>query len=276
MTAENTPDPVTANRELWDGWTGLHVGSDFYDVEGFVADPASRPFDSVVSQVVGDVRGARLLHLQCHFGMDTLRFALKGADVTGVDFSARAIEEARALAGRLRLPARFVEADVTALPDEVAPAGYDVVFTSYGVLSWLPDLGPWAESIASRLAPGGVFHVIDMHPALWVFDDERDTAELAVRYSYFDRSPLRFEEHGSYAVPDADFHAESYSFQHTFEEILGSLVAQGLVVESLREYPKLAWQYVPFMVQDSEGFWTLPAEMPQIPMMFALTARKPA
>jgi len=274
--AENPVDPRVANRDLWDGWTDLHVSSDFYDVDGFVADPGARPLDSVVREVVGDVSGKRLLHLQCHFGMDTLRFALMGAQVTGVDFSARAVAEARTLAERLSLPATFVEADVTDLPAEVAPEGFDVVFTSHGVLSWLPDLAPWAKSIASRLAPGGAFHVVDMHPALWVFDDERDMPSLEVRYSYFDRSPLRFEEHGSYAVPDADFHAESYSFQHTFEEILGALIGEGLVIESLREYPKLAWQYVPFMVQDCEGFWTLPAEMPEIPMMFALTARKPS
>jgi SAM-dependent methyltransferase len=256
---------VSSNRDLWDAWTPHHVASGFYDVEGFVADPAAHPLDAVVREVVGDVAGRQLLHLQCHFGLDTLRLALLGAHVTGVDFSHQAIAAARVVAERIGVPAVFVESDVRALPDEVPLAAFDVVFTSYGVLSWLPDLRPWATSIASRLAPGGVFHLIEMHPALWIFDEEAPEPPLSVRYPYFSGGPLRFDEHGSYAAPDADVTAVSYSWAHPFEEILGSLLAEGLVIESLREYPKIAWRHIPYMVQDGDGFWRLPPVPPRSP-----------
>jgi SAM-dependent methyltransferase len=270
-------DAIAANRELWDAWTGLHLQpTATYDVDGFVADPAGRPFDSIVRDVVGDVDGCRLLHLQCHFGLDTLRFALLGAQVTGIDFSPEAVAAARVLSERAGIPGTFVESDVRALPADVPEGAFDVVFTSYGTITWLPDLRDWARSITTRLAPGGRFHIIDMHPTLWIFDEEAEGPRFPIRYPYFSREVMRFDMHGSYAAPDADYHAPSYSWQHTFEEIVGSLLAEGLVLESLREYPKVAWKHAPFMVQDAEGFWTLPPDMPEVPLMFSLTARKAA
>lgn len=266
---------VESNRRLWNDWTGLHVGSEHYDVEGFLADPSARPLDSVVRDVVGDVSGARLLHLQCHFGLDSLRLALMGAEVTGVDFSPAAIAAASDLSERAGIPATFVESDVCDLSAEVPAESFDVAFTSYGTITWLPDLRPWAEGIASRLVAGGRLHVIDLHPTLWMFDEEVAEPPMAVRYPYFGREAIRWEEHGSYAVPDADYQGESFSWQHTFEEIVGSLLSAGLAVESLREYPKIAWRHAPFMVQDAEGMWVLPPGACGIPLMFSVTARKP-
>lgn len=268
-------DLVAANRELWDAWADLHVGSEFYDVEGFVAEPDAHPLDPLVLGVVGDVAGKRLLHLQCHFGLDTLRLARMGAEVTGVDFSANAIAHARDLAERVGIDARFVESDVRTLPVEVKPDFFDVVFTSHGAISWLPDLRPWAESVATRLAPGGTVHVVDMHPTLWIFDDEGAESGLRVRYGYFDRSPLPWQETGSYAAPDADFEGVSYSWQHTFEEIVGVLVEAGLSIRSLKEYERIAWQHMPWMERDADGMWRLPEGTGDIPLMFSISATKP-
>ncbi len=219
--------------------------------------------------------GRRLLHLQCHFGLDTLRFALMGAYATGVDFSENAIRAARELSERSDIPATFVLSDVRSLPREIEADSFDIVFTSYGTITWLPDLRPWAETIASRLKPGGRFHIVDMHPTLWMFDDEPDKTALEVRYSYFGGDAIRFEYRGTYAAPDADIVSVEHSWQHDFEEIVGSLRRAGLEIDALREYPRLAWRYVDFMVQDADGFWVLPEGMPQIPLMFSLTARKP-
>jgi SAM-dependent methyltransferase len=269
-----TPE-AAANLELWNGWTDIHMGG-AYDVEGFVADPAARPFDRVIAGVVGDVAGERLLHLQCHVGLDTMRLALAGArDIVGVDFSPNAIAAARSVAGRMGIEATFVEADVCALPDEVPLEAFDVVFTSYGTIMWLADLEPWADSIASRLAPGGVFHIVDAHPFLTVFDDEAGAPPLRVRYPYFSREANYYREHGSYVDRDADFAADSYSWQHTFEEIVGVLARRGLVIGSLREYPVISWQAIDFMVPDTERLWRLPPEAGDIPLMFSLSARKP-
>ena len=266
---------IEANRALWSRWAELHVPSAFYDVEGFVADPASRPFDRIVREVLGDIRGARALHLQCHFGMDTLRLVLLGAQATGVDFSPTAIEAARELSARTGIPATFVEAEVTALPDEVPRDAFDLVFTSYGVLSWLPDLSPWAQTIAGRLAPGGALRMVEAHPSLWVFDEESEEPELRVRYSYFDRTPLEWEEHGSYAAPDAGPTGTSHSWQHTMEETVAVLLRAGLVIEELREYPLIAWRHMPHMVELEPGLWGLRPGSLEIPLMFSLVARKP-
>jgi len=267
---------TAANLNLWNGWTDLHMSGTDYDVDGFVADPDSRPFDWVTRELIGDVAGKRLLHMQCHIGIDTMRLVRAGAvDVTGVDFSPRAVAAARSIAERMGLPARFVEADVTALPDTVPTEAYDVVFTSYGTIMWLPDLTPWAQMIASRLAPGGTFYIVDAHPFLTVFDDFAPEPPLRVRYPYFSREPLYFEEHGTYADRDADFVADSYAWQHTFSEIHGALTGAGLVVEQLTEYPVIAWKALEFLVEDVESLWRMPEDAGDIPLMFAIKAAKP-
>jgi SAM-dependent methyltransferase len=270
-----TPE-AAANLALWNGWTEIHMAG-AYDVEGFVADPAAHPFDHVIAGVMGDVSGRRLLHLQCHVGLDTMRRGgAGGREVVGVDFSPKAVAAARSIAERMGIAATFVEADVCALPEAVPREAFDVVFTSYGTIMWLADLEPWADSIVSRLAPGGVFHIVDAHPFLSVFEDESDAPPLRVRYPYFSREANYYREKGSYADREVDFVADSYFWQHTFEEIVGVLLRRGLVVESLREYPVVSWQAMDFMVPDDDGLWRLPPEAGDIPLMFSLSARKPA
>ena len=277
MEATSMRDEIAANLHLWENWSEMHMNGTDYDVEGFIANPDARPFDWVIRDMIGDVAGKRLLHLQCHIGLDTARLALMGAvDVTGVDFSPKAIAGAEAIAERLNLSATFVRADVCALPDIVPREAFDVVFSSYGAIFWLPDLEPWAESVATRLAPGGVLHLVDLHPFLSVFDDFALQPPLAVRYPYFSREPLHFVEHGSYADRDADFEADSYAWQHTFEEIIGVLARRGLIVERLREYPAVAWKALEYLVEDEDGLWRLPEGAGDVPLMFGLTVRKSA
>ena len=125
------------------------------------------------------------------------------------------------------------------------------------------------------MKPGGRFHIIDMHPTLWIFDDEKVEPVPTVKYSYFGGEALRWEYKGSYAAPDADITSVEHSWQHDFEHIIGALVGAGLRIEVVREYPKVAWQALRFMVKDEDGFWVLPEGMPKLPLMFGLTARKP-
>lgn len=272
----DTSDRIAANHEIWQGWTALHVPSEFYDVEGFIADPDARPFDSIVAGLLGDdLTGVRALHLQCHFGLDTVRLARMGAQATGFDFSSAAIAAARDLSARMGVPATFIEGNVLEPPAELPENAFDLVFTSWGVISWLPDLGPWARTIASRLAPGGVFKIAESHPTLWVFDDEADDPTLRVRYSYFMRDALEWEERGSYASPGEELIGTSHSWQHTFEEILSALIGAGLVIEELREFPLIAWKYTPGMVEREPGLFGLPEGRPEVPLTFTLTARKP-
>ena len=269
-------DPVAANRRLWDARTPIHVESAFYDVDGFRAGASSlRPLE--VAEV-GDVRGRRLLHLQCHFGLDTLSWARRGAEVTGLDFSSEAVAAARALADELGIgPARFVESDVYDASSALGGETFDVVFSSYGVLAWLPDIRRWAEVAASLVAPGGFLYLAEIHPASQVLDDEPGTEDLRVGYPYWTPAggPLRFEERGTYADVEADIQLPEYVWLHGLGDVITALIDAGLVLEFLHEHDRTVFQQLPFLEQGDDGWWRLPADMPALPLLFSLRASKP-
>jgi SAM-dependent methyltransferase len=263
-------DYLEANRALWDEWTAIHQGSDFYDLESFKKGGV-RLHDFEVEEI-GDVRGKDLLHLQCHFGIDTLSWARLGARVTGVDFSGQAVELARRLADDLALEATFVHANVLELPD-VLDGKFDVVYTSRGVLGWLPDVPRWAEVIARFLRPGGFFYIHEIHPFVYVFDIEEDATVPRVKYPYFARTkPLAFES-SDYAVPDAPVKQPfAYDWSHSMGEIINSLVARGLHIEFLHEWPFLNWE-MPFLEKRNDGLWWYPGPG-ELPLSFSLKATK--
>lgn len=267
---------MAANRALWEEWTSIHERSDFYDVEGWKA--GRHPLPGFVVDEVGDVTGKDLLHLQCHFGLDTLAWARRGARVTGVDFSDRAISLARSLAAEMDLDARFVRADVLAL-DQVLDGDFEVVFTSFGVLGWLPDLDRWARVVARFLRPGGMLYLAEFHPFSQVMDDEGGTAP-ALRYRYFPSAePLAFPTQGSYADPDAQVEQPvEYSWAHSMGEIVTSLAGAGLRIEFLHELPFTVFRAMPYLVESDDGSrtWRLPEPYDgKLPLMFSLKATRP-
>ncbi len=264
-------DYLKANRELWNAWTRVHVQSKFYNVEGFKR--GENRLDRVVREGVGDVRGKSLLHLQCHFGLDTLSWARLGAQVTGADFSDEAIQYARQLAQETNLAANFVCANIYDLPNVLA-GQFDIVFTSHGVLSWLPNLPAWGRVIAHFLKPGGLFYICEAHPTAYIFDDEHPD-DLRVRYPYFHANePGASLVKGSYADQEAAVQAMEYFWIFSLSDVINSLIQAGLRIIELREYDFLSWQMFPFMTQDAEGWWHLPAKFPRLPLMFALKARR--
>ncbi len=262
------------NQAKWDELVGLHAASDFYDLDGFRRGHTS--LRSLELGEVGEVAGQRLLHLQCHFGLDTLSWARLGAVTTGVDFSGRAIDLARSLADELGIAARFVCADLYDLA-EVLEESFDVVYSSYGVLCWLADLPRWAEIVASYLVPGGRFHLVELHPFAATLDDESE--ELAVRFPYFRSSePLRYDRQGSYANPSAVLeHTVSYSWPSPLGDVVTSLAGAGLQIASLKEYPLAPEQLLPRLRRGENGWWRLPdEEQDRVPLTYALRAIKPA
>ncbi|HEX9077715.1 MAG TPA: class I SAM-dependent methyltransferase [Anaerolineae bacterium] len=261
---------LKSNRQLWDDWTGIHERSKFYDVEGFKAGQVR--LDSIEREL-GDVGGKSLLHLQCHFGLATLSWARLGAQVTGADFSERAIALARRLSGETGIPAQFVCSNLYDLPASL-PGEFDFVFTSHGVLGWLPDLDKWGQVIAHFLKPGGLFYIVEAHPLPFIFDDAPDSKDLHIAYSYFESGPMKFDVKGSYADLTFPYRGTEYSWNHSLSEIFGALLSSGLHLESFREYPYMSWQMFPFMEQDAEGWWRLPDRFPPLPLMFSLKARK--
>ena len=258
---------LEANREIWNARAQFNVGSKLYDVEGFKA--GGETLDPIELTGPGNVRGKSLLHLQCHFGMDTMSWARRGATVTGVDFSEEAIQAARALADETGIAATFIQSDLYELPQNLK-GQFDIVFTSHGVLGWLPDIEGWARVVAHFLKPGGIFYIVEVHPFLLMFDERRDDQEIRLRYPYFHRSaPLALEEQGAYA--DAPGEGVSYSWIHSLSDIFGSLVRSGLSLESFDEYPFMGWAYFPWMTRREDGSWELPGDN-GVPLMFSLKA----
>jgi len=264
---------VRSNRALWNELTLVHEKSEYYDLEGFMAGKSSLlPLER---EEVGDVSGKKLLHLQCHFGMDTLSWARLGADVTGVDFSDKAIVLAKRLADELKIPARFVLSDIYDVPD-VLNDSFDIVLTTYGVLCWLPDLKPWAEIIAHYLKPGGMFYIADGHPFTSVFDNDHDSPDFKVAYSYFQNTePLCFECDGDYADPDARVTNPSHEWIHRLSDIINALINAGLRIEFLHEFPMATHAHFSCMKQDEIGWYHLPKGRDRLPMLFSLKAIKP-
>jgi SAM-dependent methyltransferase len=270
-------ESFAANRRLWDAWTAVHVAGDFYDLAAF-REGGVRLRDAEIA-AVGDVNGKTLLHLQCHFGIDTLSWARLGARVTGVDFSPEAVRLARELAVDLGFPqARFVESNIYELPEHLDGA-FDVVYTSRGVLGWLPDIRGWARVVAHFLAPGGTFFITEKHPIADVFEAEGVAPrELRLTYPYWEhRDPLVFDVTGSYADPQADVGKQKeHGWDHGLGEIVTALIDAGLRIESLEEHPYLAWA-ADFLVEGEPGeSYVLPPGPGELPLMFSLRATKPA
>jgi len=265
---------IHANRELWNAWTKIHEKSKFYDLEGFKAGKIS--LKSIELEELGDLQDKSLLHLQCHFGQDTLSLARLGAQVTGVDFSDKAICLARSLADELDISVRFIRSDIYDL-SRVLNDHFDIIFTSYGVLAWLHDLPKWAEIISGYLKPGGRFYMVEFHPFSDMLDDWISEPQLSIRYPYFHaEAPMVFQAETSYAEPQEKFMEPmtNYQWSHSLSEILNALTGAGLHLEFLHEFPMTVHQQLPFM-EEKMGWWRIPEDMPSVPLLFSLEARKP-
>lgn len=267
---------MAVNRDHWDELVPLHRDSAFYDQEGFLNGRNS--VDDIAMGLLGDVTGKRLLHLQCHFGMDTLSLARLGAVVTGVDFSPPAIEAARMLAAELDLDARFVESNIYDLPAD-HDGRYEIVFTSHGTITWLPDIRGWAAVIARCLEPGGRLVFLDTHPIAWGFKQE-DVDDFVFEFGYFnDDRTFAFSSEYSYASDETSplvRNQETREWHHRLDQIINALVGAGLAVEQLSEYPQIAWRMLPFLEKGDDGWWRIPAGYQQVPLMLSIVAGRPA
>jgi SAM-dependent methyltransferase len=287
-----TPDYFDANRRMWNERVSIHEGSEFYDMDGFRA--GRNPLHPVEVEEVGDVAGKTLVHLQCHFGQDTLAWARLGARVTGVDLSEEGIATATRIAAELGIEAEFVAANVYGAVKALGGRQFDVVFTGGGALCWLPDTFAWAKVVAALVKPGGSFYIREFHPFAEIFDDEAEDG-LRIRYNYFhDDEPLHWDEPGTYADRDAETSAnESYEWSHPIGDVVTALAQAGLVIEFLHEFDYSGYKRFPFMVPRSTGErgagpgepgghtyynesnWVLPEHRRSVPLMYSIRARKP-
>jgi SAM-dependent methyltransferase len=254
------------NQALWNRWVRVHLQSSFYDVEGFVAGRNS--LTAIERALLGDVAGQEVLHLQCHFGQDTLSIARLGARVTGLDFAEVGLRAAADLADRCGLVAHWVHANV--LDSQPALDGrFDVVFTSFGAIGWLPDLKPWGRNIARYLKPGGRFVLVEFHPFVWMYDD----AFLRLAYPYFCGEPIVLKTQGSYAAPDAPVEGVEHGWNHAVSEILQALLDAGLTLERVVEEEASPFPNFAGSVRGSDGRYRIP-HLPALPMVLGVVARR--
>lgn len=251
------------NRIGWDRRTAVHVASGFYDVDGFMAGASS--LREIELAGLQDVAGKRLLHLQCHFGLDTLSWARQGAICTGVDISPVAIQQARALAGQAGLSASFVCSDVYGYAAPF-PESFDIVFTSYGAICWLPDLDRWADVVASNLAPGGRFYMVEFHPI----------HDLLAGFSYFTRSEPDVGEEGTYTENGADAVAELATWAHPMSSVINALLDVGIRIDRVSEFPFSPYNCFKGMVERTPGRFYLDHLGNDVPMVYSISGRKVA
>jgi len=260
---------LKANLAMWNQLAQNHPGSPMYRLDEFRrGDIKLSPLEL---REVGDVRGKSLLHLQCHFGMDTLSWARLGARVTGVDFSDQAIAIARKLATELGLDANFVCCPLFDAPKHVCEK-FDIVFTSYGVLCWLPDINEWARTIAHFLKPDGFFYIAEIHPIANIFQSEPGAKEIQIEYSYFRDGSLEFPPDVDYADHSKFVPHVSHEWLHKFSDIVNALQAAGLRIDFIHEFPYCGWQLFPFSRQEADGNWYIPGN--PFPQLFSLKASK--
>lgn len=275
-------DHRQANLANWNERVAVHRDSQFYGTADFARDP--KRISGVVAldaqrlaPHVGDIAGKTLLHLQCHFGMDSLSWARLGASVTGVDFSPLAVAAARQLSTDSGAPGRFVQAELYDAP-RVLDEQFDVVYTGVGALCWLPDIRGWARVAAHFLAPGGTLYLREAHPVLWALGDERDDDLLVLHNPYFETAePLRSVMPHTYTDGDAELTNQvTYEWNHGLGEVVQALLDAGLTLTSLHEHREVEWQALPFMVEGEGGRWRLPDRAARLPLMYSLTATAPS
>ena len=255
------------NRKAWNDKTVVHLQSEFYDQKAFLAGKNSLKNPEL--QVLGDVNGKRILHLQCHFGQDTLSLVRMGAKVTGLDFSEVAIENAIRINEELGLDARFVCSDVCDLPKELYNQ-FDIVFTSYGTIGWFPDLEPWAETIKNALVPGGKFIMVDFHPFVWTFDNDMKY----IQYDYFNSEPIEEEIEGSYADRNAPIKTKTISWNHGIGEILNTLIQAGISIHEFSEMDYSPFECFSNLKKLDEDKFVFSHIEPAIPMIYRIVGEK--
>jgi len=260
-------DYLNTNRNSWNVWAEANFDSDFYDVPGFLAGRNS--LNAIELELLGDVSGKSILHLQCHFGQDTLSLARMGARVTGVDFSETAIEKARALAEDMKLDAEFICCDVYSLKS-ILDTQFDIVFTSYGTIGWLPDLDKWADIVSTFLKDKGHFVFAEFHPVVWMFDDDFEK----VVYPYKKSGPIVDEEVATYADRDSDTKGNFIGWNHGIGEVLNNLIAHGIRIDRFNEYDYSPYNCFKGTEEFEPGKFRIKKWGNNLPMVYSLLGTK--
>lgn len=253
------------NKNSWNNRTAVHLESEFYDVKSFLEGKSS--LNSIELDLLGNIEGKSVLHLQCHFGQDTISLSRLGAKAVGVDLSDKAIEAAKDLAEKDNADARFICSDIYELPNHLDEK-FDIVFTSYGTIGWLPDLDRWAKIVSHFLNPGGKFIIVEFHPLVWMFDDDFQQIE----YTYLKSDAIETTEE-TY-TENADQKDEFISWNHGLGEVINSLISNGLEINSVDEYDYSPYNCFNQTEEFEPGKFRIKHLENKIPMVYSLVASK--
>lgn len=255
------------NKTAWNLKADVHIRSGFYGNEAFLQGGSS--LKSIERDILGDIAGETILHLQCHFGQDSISLSRLGAKVTGIDLSDRAIDHARAMAAELADDTKFIGSDVYDLPN-VLDEKFDIVFTSYGVIGWLPDMEKWARVIAHFLKPGGRFIMAEFHPVVWMFDDDFKT----VAYNYFNTGEIVEQMEGTYADRKANIEYTTVCWNHSLSEVIGSLIRAGIRIGRFEEFDYSPYDCFRHTLRIEKDKYRIRHLDDKLPMVYALEGIK--
>lgn len=267
MKETDYTDYIKFNKESWNANVSVHLASEFYGVNKFIRGKTS--LNDIELGLLGNIENKTLLHLQCHFGMDSISLAKLGAKVTGVDFSDAAIKAAKELAQKTNTEAGFICCDIYSLPEHLDNK-FDIVFTSYGVIGWLPDMEQWAYIVSKYLKPRGTFVMVEFHPFVWMYDNDFDK----VAYRYFNDEAIFEEIEGTYADRDADIKKKTISWNHSLSEVINNLISAGLEIDSFEEYDYSPYNCFNHTNEVSPGRFQIEKFGNKIPMLYSIKAVK--
>lgn len=272
---------MATNRRNWDDRALLHARPDTgYRLDRFRNDRTLLSGVIAFDQpYLGALDGLSVLHLQCHIGTDTLGLARLGAEVIGLDQSSVSLEAASTLFASVDTPGRFVESNVYDAVEALNGETFDLVYTSVGVLNWLPDIAQWASVVAALVRPGGKVHLRESHPMAMALDDEREDDLLCVKYPYFEtEAPMTFEYNETYvdtggATVDNGL---THEWNHGIGEVFTALTTAGLAVTRLEEHRHLDWRFLRQQIEVGELFYMPDNQRDLVPWQYTIQASKPA
>ncbi len=264
---EDDTNYLEKNKNSWNARVNSHLKSEFYNHENFLNGETS--LKSIELQLLGDIRGKTILHLQCHFGQDSISMSRLGADVVGVDLSDKAIDVAREIADETGQTTAFICCDIYSLPQHLSQK-FDIVFTSYGTIGWLPDLDRWGEIVSQFLKPNGKFIFVEFHPVVWMFDDDFQK----VSYNYFNDGAIVETESGTYADRSADISGEYVMWNHSMSAVISSLLNNGLALQLIQEFDYSPYNCFNHTIEFEPGKFRIQHMENKIPMVYALSASK--
>jgi SAM-dependent methyltransferase len=260
-------DYIQINRDTWNQRTEAHINSSFYDMPKFKQGRSS--LNSIELELLGTIEGKSVLHLQCHFGQDSISLSRMGAYVTGIDLSDKAIDQARILAKELNVDTEFICCNIYDLPQHLNKT-FDLVFTSYGTIGWLPDLDAWAKIVSQYLKPKGQFIFVEFHPVVWMFDDNFES----IGYNYFNEKPIVETEQGTYADREADLTLKHITWNHPLSDVIGSLLKEHLEIKSFNEFDYSPYNCFNKTIEIAPNKFRITHLSNKIPMVYALVAER--